>query len=119
MSNEPDYELRVIDNQVQEEYQRLSGKYDEVAIDKALMEIKNNPRAVSTLLHANYEGFRSLSLQNVRIVFVCCDECIGWGHVNEINCEDCESIHGQNQDDPQKVIKIFRFEDISVIDRAS
>lgn len=119
MSKEPDYELKVIDDEVQGEYQRLSGKYDGVEIDRALMGLRNNPRSVSTLLHAKYEGFRDVLLSDVRIVFVCCDECIGWGHADEIACDDCESIHGENQEDPEKVVKIFRFEDISAIDRAS
>lgn len=119
MSNEPSYELKVIDREVQDEYERLSGKYDGVEIDKALMQLKEHPRQESTLLHAKYEGFRSLTLPNVRIVFVCCDECIGWGHVGRIDCEDCESIHGQDQDDPEKVIKLFYFEDITGFDRAA
>jgi mRNA-degrading endonuclease RelE of RelBE toxin-antitoxin system len=117
MQREPEYELRVIDRQVQDKYEDLSKEYDELKIEQALMGIKENPRHVSKLLNAGYEGFRFVVAGNIRIIFVCCDECIGWGNTEKIDCADCESIHGSNQENPQKIIKLFKFEDISAPDR--
>lgn len=119
MSNGPDYELIPVSDEFLDAYEDLCREYGGVEIDKMLMEIRENPKVVSSMMQASYEGFRSYRNDPIRVLFVCCDECIGRGHVDEIDCDDCETIHGENQCDPQQVVKLFTIEDISSIARSS
>lgn len=101
-----------------ETYDEIGDEDDCRAIELALMNIRHSPYD-SHFLQADYEGYRDVFAGNYRIVFVICAECIGNGYVDRIDCADCEEIHGENQRDPQSVIKLIHLEDVIPKHRAS
>lgn len=119
MSSEPDYELRATDEQFHEDHDRMAEKVDDPVLDELFMTIRESPRLNSVMLKGSVQGLRAHTNDSIRVIFACCDECIGRGHVDNIDCHDCEDIHGPDQQDPQDVIKLFRIEDVSPIDRSA
>lgn len=82
------------------------------------MEIRENPVARSKELRGALGGYRAATKHPIRVVFICCHECIGWGMAEEIACADCNDLHGEDRTDTQPIVKLFRIEDITSVRRA-
>lgn len=120
MASEDEHELRPVRDEFHEEYESVVEEVGQDIPDRLFMEIREAPKKVSNELKARYRGYRSHIIDDVQLVFVCCDECIGNGHVDRIACDDCEDIHGENQASPQgEMIKLFHIRNIEPHNRAA
>lgn len=114
MSSSPD--IRLISHKgFDETYEEIDDKEEHVQIELAIMDIRNNPHSVSRFMQAKYEGYREHIRGSYRIIFAICSECISHGYVDDIDCADCEEIHGQDQIDPQPVLKLIHLENIEPV----
>ncbi|WP_152415907.1 type II toxin-antitoxin system RelE family toxin [Halovivax asiaticus] len=89
------------------DYKKLNkqGKGDSVI--EGVQGIVEDPKGNSTRLKGEYEGKRKHRNDPIRIVFSSCPECIERDDMEHNACADCEDLHGENQEDPQKIIKLF------------
>lgn len=114
MSDEEDAELRA-QSSFERDYDRMhsQGKHEDV--NEGLEKIVDDPKGNSHHLKGELEGKRSHRTRDIRIIFAYCPECIERGDIDHNGCGDCDELHGEGQEDPQEIIKLFETGDRSNI----